>query len=447
MNVPLPGNDYNLHKLSNGLRVVVSELPEALSVSCVVFLSVGSRYEDDTLAGVSHLLEHMTFKGTEKRPTPEAVSLAIESVGGYMNAYTGRESSAYYAKVPYPHFELALDVLSDLILHPLLREEIFEKEKRVILEELHALMDIPEALVHVVGQRLLWGDHPLGREVVGTEESLARIQVQDLREYWRRNYGPDRCVLAVAGQVRTEEVLQTAERFFGRWEPVGDGTFLPAPTPPETPRVEVVYKDTEQAQISLSLPGLSRLDERRYALAILHAALGEGMSSRLFLRIREEMGLAYSVGAIMDLYEDAGMWGLYAGVSPENALPALEALVREWLRLREEPITPEELRRARELYRGGLLLSLENSAAVASWFGQQVLVGEEVTTLDDALQLLEQADADAVLALARDLVHLPKVALAVVGPFEDQQPFADRLEALVQEAAAGVQNVPGIGAT
>ncbi|MBC7223692.1 MAG: insulinase family protein, partial [Anaerolineae bacterium] len=348
MNVPLPGNEYNLHKLPNGLRVVVSELPEALSASCVLFLSVGSRYENDALAGVSHLLEHMTFKGTEKRPTPEAVSLAIEGVGGYMNAYTGRESSAFYAKVPYPHLELALDVLSDLILHPLLREEVFDKEKRVILEELHALMDMPEALVHLVGQRLLWGDHPLGREVVGTEESLARIQVQDVREYWRRNYGPDRCVLAVAGQVRTEQVLEAAERYFGAWEPVGDGTFLPAPTLPETPRVEVVYKDTEQAQISLSLPGLSRMDGRRYVWAILHAVLGEGMSSRLFLRIREEMGLAYSVGAIMDLYEDAGMWGLYAGVSPENALPALEALVREWLRLREEPITPEDLQRARE---------------------------------------------------------------------------------------------------
>jgi predicted Zn-dependent peptidase len=435
MNLPLPGNAYELHTLPNGLRVVVSELPEALSVSCAAFLSVGSRYEGDDLAGVSHFLEHMAFKGTEKRPTPEAIAVAIEGVGGYLNAFTGRESSVYFAKVPYPHFELAMDVLSDLLLHPLLQEEAFEKEKRVILEELHALLDMPEALVHIVSQQLFWGNHPLGREVTGTEESLSRLQIQDLRDYWRGNYGPDRCVLAVAGQVHVEEVLRAAERFFGAWEPVGDGSFLPAPSIPDGPRVRVVYKDTEQAQLSLLLPGLSRWHDDRYVLAILHAVLGEGMSSRLFLRIREELGLAYSVASLTDSYEDAGSLGLYAGVSPENALPALEALVREWVRLREEPITPAELNRARELYRGGMLLGLENSAAVAGWFGQQVLDGGQVTTLDEALCLLEAVDSEAVLRLARDLIQLSKVTLAVVGPFAGEEPFLEHLQALIQEAA------------
>lgn len=433
MNLPLPGNAYELHTLPNGLRVVVSELPEALSVSCAAFLSVGSRYEADDLAGVSHFLEHMTFKGTEQRPTPEAISVAIEGVGGYLNAFTGRESSVYFAKVPYPHLELAMDVLSDLLLHPLLQEEAFEKEKRVILEELHSLLDMPEVLVHIVSQQLFWGNHPLGREVTGTEESLSRLQVQDLREYWRSNYGPDRCVLAVAGQVRTEEVLRAAERFFGSWEPVGDGSFLPAPEISDGPRVRVVHKDTEQAQLSLVLPGLSRWHDDRYALAILHAVLGEGMSSRLFLRIREELGLAYSVASLVDSYKDAGTLGLYAGVSPGNALPALDALVREWVRLREEPITPAELNRARELYRGGMLLGLENSAAVAGWFGQQVLEGGEVTTLDEALRLLEEVDPEAVLRLARDLIQLPKVTLTVVGPFAGEEPFLEHLQALIRE--------------
>lgn len=433
MNLPLPGNAYELHTLPNGLRVVVSELPDALSVSCATFLSVGSRYEGDDLAGASHFLEHMTFKGTERRPTPEAIAVTIEGVGGYLNAFTGRESSVYFAKVPYPHFELAMDILSDLLLHPLLREEAFEREKRVILEELHSLLDMPEALVHIVSQRLFWGDHPLGREVTGTEESLNRLQVQDLRDYWRGNYGPDRCVLAVAGQVRTSDVLRVAEQYFGSWEPAGNGTFLPAPPIPDGPRVQVVYRDTEQAQLCLVLPGLSRWHEDRYVLAILHAVLGEGMSSRLFLRIREELGLAYSVASLVDSYEDAGTLGLYAGVSPENALPALGALVREWVRLREEPITPAELTRARELYRGGMLLGLENSAAVAGWFGQQVLDGGEVTTLDDALRLLEQVDPEAVLRVGKDLIRLSKMTLTVVGPFAEEEPFAEHLQALIQE--------------
>ncbi len=433
MNLPLPGNAYELHTLPNGLKVVVSELPEALSVSCAAFLSVGSRYEDDDLAGVSHFLEHMAFKGTEQRPTPEAIAVAIEGVGGYLNAFTGRESSVYFAKVPYPHFELAMDVVSDLLLHPLLQEEAFEKEKRVILEELHALLDMPEALVHIVSQQLFWGAHPLGREVTGTEESLKRLQVQDLREYWRKNYGPDRCVLAVAGQVRADDVVRAAERFFGSWEPVGNGTFLPAPEIPDGPRVRVVQKDTEQAQLSLVLPGLSRWHDDRYVLAILHAVLGEGMSSRLFLRIREELGLAYAVASLVDSYEDAGSLGLYAGVSPENVLPALGALVREWVRLREEPITPAELNRARELYRGGMLLGLENSAAVAGWFGQQVLDGGEVTTLDEALRMLEEVDPEAVLQLAKELIQLSKIALTVVGPFSEEGPFLEYLQTLIQE--------------
>jgi len=428
MNSPLPGNAYDLHVLPNGLRVVVTELPEALSVSCGFYLAVGSRYEDESVAGVSHFVEHMVFKGTAQRPSPEAVSSAVEGVGGYLNASTAREATVFYAKVPYLHLELAVDVLSDLLLHPLIRDEDFRKEKQIILEELHAIMDTPEELVHVLNQRLAWGDHPLGREIIGTEESLKRLRPEDVRDHLGRFYGPDRCVVAVAGQVRTEQVLEAVEERLGSWKPVGGASFLPAPSMPPGPRLKVQPKDTEQAQVCLSMPGLPREDSDRYALSMLHAILGGGMSSRLFLEIREKRGLAYNVGSFAESYQDGGTFGVYAGVNPSQTLDAVKALVDELARLRDELVSPEELERTRELLKGRLLLSLESSSSVASWFGQQELLEEEVYTLDRVLGILDGIDQEAVRQVARRVVRLPWVTLAVVGPFEDEAPFARCLD-------------------
>jgi len=427
MSRPLPGNAYELHRLSNGLRVAVAELPEALSASCGFYLAVGSRYEDESVAGVSHFLEHMVFKGTERRQSPEEISSAIEGVGGYLNASTGREATGFYAKVPYLHLELALDVLSDLLLHPLLRDEDFRKEKRVILEELHAIMDTPEELVHVLNQRLAWDGHPLWREVIGTEKSLENLRLEDVRGHLQRFYRPDRCVVAVAGQVDTDQVLHDVEERLGAWEPVGEVSFLPASPRPSGYRLRVQYKDTEQAQLCLTLPGLAREHPDRHTLALVHAILGEGMSSRLFLEIREERGLAYNVSSFVDSYCDGGTFGLYAGVNPTKAISAVDALLREWVRLRDEPVSPEEIERARELMKGRLLLSLENSGAVASWFGQQELLREEVDTLDEVLAILDGIERSDIQRVAQEIIRLPWVTLTVVGPFEDEAPFASCL--------------------
>ncbi|MGQ9586177.1 MAG: M16 family metallopeptidase [Anaerolineae bacterium] len=427
MNSPLPGNTYELHSLPNGLRVVVAELPEALSASCGLYLAAGSRYERAEVAGLFHFLEHMVFKGTAKRPSAEEVSGAIEGVGGYLNASTGQEATLFYAKVPYLHLELVLDVLADLVLNPLLREDDFEKEKRVILEELHRILDTPEELVHVLSQSLAWGDHPLGWEVIGTPESLEGLDLETVRQHIRQFYGPDRCVVAVAGQVRAEQAVRAVEQHLGSWQPVGERAFLEAPPWPLGPRLRVEHRNTEQAQICLVLPGLRRDHPDRYVLSMIHAILGEGMSSRLFLEIRERRGLAYNVASFGDSYQDGGTFGLYAGVNPGQALAAVKALVGEWVRLREERVSPAELERARRLLKGRLLLSLENSSVVAGWFGQQVLLQKEIRTLDEVLDILDTIDQDAIWRVAQGLIRLPWTTLTVVGPFADETPFADCL--------------------
>ncbi|NLE75759.1 MAG: insulinase family protein, partial [Chloroflexi bacterium] len=334
-----------------------------------------------------------------------------------------------YAKVPYMHLPLALGVLSEIILHPLLREEDFGKEKRVILEELHSTMDSPEDLVSVLSQRLTWGDHPLGREIIGTEQSIEQMRLDDVAAHLLRYYGPNRCVLSVAGRIDTAKVLRLAEERLGEWAPVAEQAPLPAQPSLPGPRLLVRYKETEQAQVVLTLPGLARGHPHQYTLGMLHTVLGAGMSSRLFQEIRENRALAYSVSASGTSYQDAGSVSLYAGVSPLQAIAAVDALLTEWVRLRDEPVLAEEVLRAREMVRGSRLMGFEDSGSVAGWFGQQELLSQKVRTLDEVLEIIDGIDASSIHEVAQQLICLLQMTLTVVGPFPDDAPFSDCLAA------------------
>jgi len=414
--------------LDNGLRILTTTMPHTRSVGLAFLVGVGSRYETDAQAGASHFIEHIMFKGTEKRPSAREIATAIEGVGGVFNASTGRESTAYWAKVAAPHRSVAIDVVVDMLRHARFDPVDVEKERRVIIEEINHTLDTPDQLVHLLIDQLSWPDHPLGRDVAGTRESVNALDRQALLDYMRHYYVPGNVVISLAGHVEHQKVVDELAGLLGDWSDGERRDFLPAEDNQTSPRLRVHYKNTEQAQLCLSVPGLRRLHPDRFALRILNTVLGEGMSSRLFQEIREKRGLAYSVSSYVSALEDVGAAGVYAGVDPTRIQEAIRAILAEWDRLRREPVSKEELNKAREYFKGRLLLQMEDTFSVAAWFGQQELMSpDEVLTVDQVVAELDKVTVEDVQRLAQQLFVGEKLSLAVVGPFEKEDEFRDCL--------------------
>lgn len=408
--------NYQKTTLPNGLRVLSCAMPHTYSVSVGFHLAAGSRYESDEIAGASHFLEHMLFKGTARRPSPQAIATQIEGHGGVFNASTGQETTVFWAKMPQAHLELALDVLADMLRHSLLAPEEVEKERHVILEEISSSQDVPEELVSLVANSITWPNHPLGRDVAGTPSSVSGMTRATLHDFMATHYGPHTTVLTVCGDVQHEHVVTMAEALVGDWQASAAPTYPPAPPNGALPQVVVVQRPIEQTHLVLHLPGISRRDEQRFALGMLNVVLGEGMSSRLFLEIRERLGLAYAVDSYTSFLSDTGVIGVYAAVDPTEALAALVAVTRELTRLRDEPLDAESLRIAREFSKGRMLLGMEDTLSVASWFGRQEVLGEDVLTVEDVITKLEAVTAEEIQETARRLIHPHGARLAIVGP-------------------------------
>jgi predicted Zn-dependent peptidase len=418
---------YEKTTLANGLRIVTATMPHTRSVSINFFVGAGSRYETDDIAGVSHFLEHMLFKGTTRRPTPREIAETIESVGGIMNAGTDRELTVYWCKVPSPHFARTLDVLADNLRHSLFAPEEIEKERAVIIEELHMVEDNPSDLVGVLIDEVLWPDQPLGRDIAGSEETVRAIQREHLVSYLQQQYVPANTVLAVAGNVTHEQVVAEAERLLGDWENQPFGTWFPVRNGQTAPRVALKHKRTEQVHICLGVPGLSAFHPDRYTLDVLNSILGEGMSSRLFLEVREKRGLAYDVHSYVSHFQDTGAAVISAGVDPKK-LPATIAAVLEELERLKDGIPEEEVVKAREFIKGRLQLRMEDTRAVASWLGGQELLRNEILTVDDVVRIIDGVDAASLQRVAREVYRRDAMNLAVVGPPRNPE----RLEALLK---------------
>lgn len=406
--------------LSNGLRVITCAMPHTYSVGVGFYLSVGSRYESEELAGASHFIEHMLFKGTAKYSTPQAIAALLEGHGGVFNASTSQETTVLWAKMPQAHLGLALDVLCDMLRHSTLRPDEIEKERRVILEEISASLDVPEELVSLVLNEITWPDHPLGRDVAGTPESVAGLSRNALVEFMASAYRPQEIVLSVAGDVQHTAVVELARRLLEDWEPSPPATFAAAPPDSAQPRVAWVQRPIEQTHLALHLPGLSRTDPDRYALGMLNVILGEGMSSRLFLELRERLGLAYAVDSYTSLLTDTGVLGVYAAVAPEQAHAALTAVLSELARLRDEPVDAETLQVAREYSKGRLLLGLEDTLAVAGWFGRQEVLREAIISPETVIERLEAVTAADIQRVAQRLIRPAGACLAGVGPQDEE---------------------------
>jgi predicted Zn-dependent peptidase len=414
--------------LQNGLRVITAPMPQTRSVAVSFYIGAGNRYESAPVAGVSHFVEHMLFKGSKKRPTPQEISEAIDNVGGVINAATDRELTVYYIKAASPHMALAIDVLFDMLRHPLLDPGETEKERKVILEELAMVADNPSQLAETQLDALLWPNSPLGWDVAGSEDSVSSIPGEEISSYLRRQYVPNNCVLSVAGNVEHDQVISVCNQLMAEWEPGEPASWAPAENGWQGPVLGLMNKKTEQTQITLAVRGVSSRHPDRHAVDLLSAVLGEGMSSRLFMELRERRSLCYDVHSYPTHFLDAGAFSVYAGVDPSNGAVALKAVLEELAKIRED-VPAAELRKAKEITKGHILLRMEDTRSVSGWAGGQELLHDEIKSVDEVVDEIESVTTDDVLRVANELLRTDRMAVSIVGPHRSDKAFLSALGA------------------
>ena len=417
---------YQKITLDNGLRLVTSTMPHTRSVCIGLFVGTGSRYESDAEAGTSHFIEHLLFKGSEKRPTPGEISAAIEGIGGILNAGTDKELTVYWCKVAQNHFPLALDVLTDMLLHPRFDPQEITKERQVIIEEINMCKDSPSQEVNILIDGLLWPDHPLGRDIAGSKESVAAITREAMLDYLDRQYQPGNTVVAIAGNIRHQKAVNSVSRVMDSWVNRKPRTGYSAYQPAPAQRVKIEKRDIEQAHLCLALPGLPLLHPQRFKLDLLNVILGQGMSSRLFTEIRDRLGLAYSIHSYVEHFLDSGSLTIYAGVDTKNLVTAIKAILEQLNQLKET-VPEAELSRARELSRGRLLLRMEDSYNVAGWLGGQEVLTKRILTTEEITAIIDAITAEELEQLAQEMIEGKSLRLSVVGPVAEDEPLEELL--------------------
>jgi len=412
----------------SGLRLITEQMPAVRSVTLGVWAALGSRDELEELAGASHFLEHLLFKGTETRSARE-IAEAFDAVGGDLNAWTGREQTVFYARILDRDLPMAVEHLCDMVQRSVLRPEDVESERQVILEEIHMTEDAPDQLVHDDFAETLWGGHPLGRPVLGTRETIKAMARDAVHDFWREHYLPENLVFVAAGSVEhealaglVESFVDTGPRIEDRRSPLRDEGMPPDPSG----QVAVRRRETEQAHIVYGTAGLPRRDPRRFAFGVVNSALGEGMSSRLFQEIREKRGLAYSVYAYHSMYAETGLYGVYSGTTPGKAQEVLRIVRGELEDVAEKGLGPEELERAKGRMKGGMVLAQEDTSSRMNRLGKSEVAQGEFLTVDEVIERIDTVTAEDTREVA-SAVLTGRPSLAVIGPF-DQDAFTGVME-------------------
>jgi predicted Zn-dependent peptidase len=411
--------------LPNGLTILTEEMPHIRSVSIGIWIKTGSRHEDPELNGISHFVEHMVFKGTHNR-NAEQIAREVDSVGGNMDAFTAKECICFDVKVLDEHLPTALDILSDLVLNPVFDATELARERGVIIEEIKMDEDNPDYLVHEIFTQSFWRDHPLGKPILGTKETVKRFEQSILFDYYRRFFIPNNMIIAAAGNVSHERLVElVSEKFAGL--KAGPNGFKQE-QPKISARINMRNKKAlEQVQLCIGVPSLSIGDERRFVSYILNTLLGGGMSSRLFQSVREKQGLAYSIYSELNPYRDTGCMCIYAGTSRENAPKVVQSVVSEFRKLKSEAISEEELKRAKAQLKGSLMLSLESSTARMSNLARQELYFDRFYTMDEIIARVESVTATDLVQLAEEYFQTGSIAVTVLGNLNGLKISRDQL--------------------
>jgi predicted Zn-dependent peptidase len=408
---------YNKAVLDNGLRVITSTMPHSRSVCLAIFVGAGSCYESEEEAGISHFAEHLFFKGTEQRPTSKEITQDIEGVGGIINGGTDKEVTVFWCKVASPHFPIALDVLSDLLLNSRFDNKDIEREREVINEEIKMNLDLPQQRVNMLIDELLWPEQPLGREVIGYKETVSSITREQLLKHVAHRYMPNNTVLSIAGNIQQEEAMAQIEPLFNKWAARELLTGYITNDKQTEARLHIEPKDIAQAHLCLAVHGFSRSHPQRFTLDLLNTVLGGGMSSRLFMEIREHRGLAYDIHSYTEHFLNSGSFTIYAGVDPEKIETAVAAILEELSQIKQG-ITTSEVTRAKELSKGRLYLRFEDSQNVALWYGSQEILLQQILDIDDVISIVDSITIDELKEVAKEILTDSGLNLAVTGPIK-----------------------------
>ena len=409
---------YNKTVLDNGLTVITSTMPHSRSVCLVILVGTGSCYETKKETGISHFAEHLFFKGTQRRPTSREITQDIEGIGGIINGGTDKEITVFWCKVASPHFSIALDVLSDLLLNSRFDTKDIEKERQIIIEEINMNLDTPQQRVDMLIDELLWPEQPLGREVTGYKETVSSLSREELLDYLGRRYMPNNTVITIAGNIQHEEAMTQIKPVFDKW-PTGQlVTGYTTNDKQAKVRLRIETNDIEQAHLCLAVHGFSRSHPQRFTIDLLNTVLGAGMSSRLFTEIRERRGLAYDIHSYTEHFLDSGSFGVYAGVDPAKIETALAAILEELSEVKKR-IATSELTRAKELSKGRLYLRFEDSQNVALWYGSQEILLRQILDIDDVISIVDAITVDQLHEVAQKILTDDGLNLAVTGPIKE----------------------------
>ncbi|MEO8065397.1 MAG: pitrilysin family protein [Candidatus Doudnabacteria bacterium] len=418
---------YNKKILKNGVTLLTVPIPNALSVIMSVFVKAGSRYEEKRVNGISHFLEHLHFKGTKKFPTAKKLSEVVDSIGGEFNANTGKEHTQYYIRAASEHLNLIADVLTDLVQNPLFDEKEIEREKGVIIEEINMYKDNPQIHIESLFEETMWPKTPLGWDIAGTADVIRSIKRADIIGYRKKWYQPANTIIAVAGNFDQKKLEEMIENAWGRHSGVKTGSIVPANDKQSRPFLSVQNKPSEQAHMMVGFKALDYNSNKNSQLQLLSTVLGGGMSSRLFIQIRERRGLAYYVGSSLNNYLDSGNFYVRAGLKVGSAPEALELILSELKKICDQPVAPKELKKAKEYVKGKTVLAMEDSHGTLDWYLTQIAFMKKTESPKEAFAKLDKVTAEEIQALARQLFVGKTLTASVIGPFADKSVFEKKL--------------------
>jgi len=417
---------YEMESLGNGLGIASDVMDHMESVSIGVWIRAGGRYENPKNSGISHLLEHMLFKGTMKRDT-KLIKQEIEGRGGSFNGFTSEEHTCYLVKLLAKDAELGVDILSDMVLNPKLDPAEVEKEKSVIVEEINMYKDIPAHYVHEILAEMMWPDQPLGMPLAGTVESVKALTRQDVLDYKDHYYNTKNMLVVGTGKIEKKDFRSMASKYFASSAARSVSKFQRASVTSKEPTLTIYKKDTEQTHMAFGLHTIDRFHPDKYVLSVLNILLGANMSSRLFHIVRDEMALCYEISSAIRRYEDTGAFVVSAGVDHKKMVKSIEVILKEIGRLKTEPVSQEELGRAKEYYKGQLLFALEDTMSRMLWIGERLISGEKDFTVKAILDRIDRISPDDITRVAKDTMKNENLHLAVVGPVKEEKSVKEAL--------------------